>query len=198
MSFQLIALGDMTTAQLMALAGIAILVLTMMRRLMIRSKRRPQPSAPQSHEQISDKIHSRVAIDESAVKLHEMFREMNARAENKTQVLNELLLEADAKIAELKRLIGRAAVPPTPTGREKQRAPEEPLVIDLDAAASAASEEMPATEPGGQAGFAEVYQLADQGLTAAEISERTKHSAGEIDLILALRKVRQRNTIRQT
>lgn len=46
-------------------------------------------------------------------------------------------------------------------------------------------------EPGrgapGEARFAEVYRLADEGLDAAEIASRTEFERGEVELVLSLR-----------
>jgi hypothetical protein len=183
------AISEIPPDQLMLLAGIAILIITVVRRLILRNKRRGTTRQPDQRESIPEQIHTHQSFDESAVKLHDLFRELNARIDNKTQVLNELILEADTKIAELKRLARQATATPLVSSSSSTPAVADPLVIDMDTPDEPAKSEFLSDR------FAEVYRLADQGLSAGEIGERTQQSAGEIELILTLRRGRQRGKV---
>lgn len=114
------------------------------------------------------------AADQYEVRLYDTFRELNSRLETKIAVLNALIEEADRKIAELRPR--RAEGSPDPQGG----AVADPVVVDPDEAGAGP----------GSAGFEQVYRLADLGMTPAAISRRLDQPAGEIELILALRRTR--------
>lgn len=203
----------MEPKDLLLLAGILLLILTMVR-LQISSRmakksagtrKQPEPLAPMTP--ISEGPSKQQQQFE--VKLHETFREMNAKLDTKIHILNELIIEAHAAMAKFEELQKKAAadeakappapaepppapaaVPPPEAGPVQYAAPppasDEPLVIVMDGppAKTVESTERPSS-------FSDVYQLADQGLSSAEIASATGKSIGEIDLILGLRRRRQ-------
>jgi hypothetical protein len=114
---------------------------------------------------------ARVA-DDLEVKLYNTFRELNARLENKIHVLNDLVTESEAKIRRLEQLAA------------KSRPGETPAVINIEP--SSQSSPAPPSER-----FAEIYQMADRGMTPTEISQRVDQPIGEVQLILGLRKRRK-------
>lgn len=117
------------------------------------------------------------------VELSEMTRQMSAQLETRAAKLEQLMADADAKIAELKRV--RESIPATPGL----------TTIATDTLSTA--EPTPATQPSmrlvtesnphSEDRWAEVYRLGDEGLTLPEIARRLARPNGEVELILALR-----------
>jgi hypothetical protein len=97
------------------------------------------------------------------VEMANMARQISAQIDSRSAKLEELIKEADDKIAELKSLSSGEIVQETaPSPRAVQKAQED-------------------------ARHAEVYTLADEGLGAVEIAKRIGRQRGEVELILALR-----------
>ena len=139
--------------------------------------------------------------DQLEVRLHDAFREMNARIDTKIRVLNELLIESELRIAEL-RALGKskhARDPKSATSRSDDTpasadagdgidaggGDDAPLVVDVDGPRSAG-----AGAGGSEGAFDRIYELADDGFSAPEIGERLEKPTGEIELILGLRRRR--------
>jgi hypothetical protein len=112
------------------------------------------------------------------VELSDMTRQMNAQIETRAAKLQELMRQADERIAELRRLQGE----PPDIGESSQThvepeapAPKpvipvhDPTLIDIDPR------------------HAEIYTMADQGRDAREIAAKLNRPSGEVELILALR-----------
>jgi len=116
------------------------------------------------------------------VELSEMSRKMTAQVDSRTTKLEVLLEEADAKIAELRALSENV---PRPTDR--YRADPADLAMGATHTSSALRTKNLTTEPAVDPRHAEIYSLADQGRTPAEIADRLRRPRGEIELILALR-----------
>jgi hypothetical protein len=109
------------------------------------------------------------------VELHAMARQMSAQVETRVAKLELLLEEADGKIARLERQTRDAEPMPQPIAADRPT---------MRIASSDANVESP---PGTNDRYAELYDLADQGLDARAIATRLQRPAGEIELILALR-----------
>ncbi|MCY2951916.1 MAG: hypothetical protein NTU53_08055 [Planctomycetota bacterium] len=101
------------------------------------------------------------------VELSVMARQLTAQLDTRTAKLELLMQEADQKIAQLKQLTSGSASSSLPS---------------LDPSPVSA-EPSPAIDPR----HAEVYMLADQGRTPAEIAQQLGRPRGEVELILALR-----------
>ncbi|QDU63840.1 hypothetical protein Pan216_47210 [Planctomycetes bacterium Pan216] len=197
----------MNNAQLLIIAAMAFLIIV----LLLRGTRRRKASKNTNHMNDLRKQMAAQRADESAtqlkVELQELFREMNARIDTKMHVLNELILDAERKIKELRQLQDESAL-----GRDDEAEEDrEPVVVEMDrsvlmgpaarAAKLAATPEpdlsLPAEsepeesdqEPKDR--YAIIYKLADDGMTPAEICEATGQARGEVELILGLRRRRQ-------
>lgn len=107
------------------------------------------------------------------VELEQMVRTMNAQLDTRAAKIEQLIADADARIAALRRLQGKpdSAVEP---------ADYPPLRIAQDE---------PNLEPGDMdPRHAEIYALADGGMSSSEIARKLDRPSGEIELILALRR----------
>lgn len=195
--------GDMPTGQVLLIGAILVMSMTLLRNL-----RRPRPQAKSA---LAEPRPTRAPLadaqragDDIAVRLHEQFREWNARIDTKALVLRQLLLEADKKIAALEALTGDEArsklqaspAPGAPPNPDSPSPVEDALVIEPDEAnlphaapASAPSAPSDVLDPLARSAdrFADIFQLADQGLSPAEIARSTHQAEGEIELILSLR-----------
>lgn len=103
------------------------------------------------------------------VELSEMARQVTAQLDTRAAKLEALIEEADRKIAALRALTGEAT----------ERTPQLTTHSTLPPPRPAAHEE--------DQRHSEVYEMADQGLSATEIARRLGRPHGEIELILALR-----------
>jgi hypothetical protein len=193
--------------QLLLFAGIALFVLTMVRISVRRARRsREQAVRERGLRQPPHSPERTVVGDQHAVELTELFRELGARLDTKMHVLNELLIEAEQRIGELRRLTGTAAPVVRPGQADDARAtppgfPDESLVVEPELPASA---NPPPTDgsprgvnnsaPTARPPLAEIHALADQGLSAQQISDQLSQPIGEIELILGLRRRRQQAT----
>lgn len=127
-------------------------------------------------------------MTELLVELEKMVRQMNAQLDTRAARLEELIRQADERIAELKSLeggrsggggyIGSHSASQPPLGFTGQMGrpgrvediPEVPAPIPIDPR------------------HAMVYRLADEGRSPVEIAREIGQPAGEVELILALRR----------
>lgn len=126
------------------------------------------------------------------VELSEMTRQMSAQLETRAVKLEQLIRDADAKIAELRAAAEQAAPRMTlPAGEFEQIATD---IVSADAVGTGQDDGDPASTPmmrivneHSEDRWAEVYRLGDEGLTLTEIARRLARPNGEVELILALR-----------
>lgn len=123
------------------------------------------------------------------VELSEMTRQMSAQLETRAAALEQLIRDADAKIAELEQ--AREAASRVNTASEN--AAGEFTAIASDTISPATNGTRPAMRlvsedtSHSEDRWAEVYRLGDEGLTLPEIARRLARPNGEVELILALR-----------
>jgi hypothetical protein len=107
------------------------------------------------------------------VELSDMTRQMNAQIDTRAAKLQELIRQADERIAAMKQMQGsesRAGLSVEPPFAEPAPPPApDPTQIELDPR------------------HAEIYSLADEGRNAREIAATLNRPSGEVELILALR-----------
>ncbi len=166
----------------LAAAGIAILVMTLMRAARRRAARRRDaaPLAPPERlASLRSDAEQRDQLTNLMVDVEELTRRFAAQLDNKAARLEILLAEANETIQRLETAMrngapagGRGRSTPIP-GPDPQRSRSDPA--DLDGAAD------PITR--------EVYRLADEGCSAMEIARRLEQHTGKVELILALRNV---------
>jgi hypothetical protein len=172
--------------QLMLIAGILLLIATLMR-LLYRRQTRDRQKAP------VPALPARAPDYEMSIKLYELFRELSARLDTKIYILNELLSRAHAESAELRRLLERRSTGVAEPVPGSQTSPEkgDRLVVEFEPDRSTP----PATDEAKRR-IAAVVELADRGASAGQISEQLGLQLGEVELILALRRQRQDSGLR--
>ena len=174
----LVAVGGLDLGGLV-LAVLALGVLTI---VMLSTRRRLQktrtPIPPPIRERIESMQRERAItrdVDHVMLELDELSRQVHGRLDTKMAKLEAVIRDADQRIAQLERLEREGL-----TGRRFE--------VTLDA-------ERPADPPVGatpaeDGRHAEVFELAEQGLTPVDIAQRVGKTAGEIELILALQRTR--------
>src|SRR5262249_22685250 len=99
----------------------------------------------------------------------ELSQLLAAQMDEKAAVLEELLSEADRRIARLRKLTEEREIEPKPRARVQRAEP---------------------ARAGDRADILkEVYRLADSGRSVVEIARSINQPTGNVELILALRKV---------
>lgn len=198
------ALDKLTGLQWTALVGGLIMISTSI--LLRRTARRGTGRRLPAGRTIQDRLDLPKALDpinDAEVRFHEIVREMFGRLDGKIHVLNTLVIEAEQAIDQLKRLSQSSSphsVPAASTPGEDEPRPAdlsqanpspsaEPLVIELDAAAIRARALAPDNEFAQR--FSHVFELADQGLSSAQIGDRTGQAVGDVELLLSLRRARR-------
>lgn len=112
------------------------------------------------------------------VELSEMTRQMSATLETRAAKLDLLIQEADEKIARL-----NAALSGVEAGASR---PSTPIDLPL-APAPMKSPGLRLVKDDTEDRWSEIYMLADQGLSTAQIASKLNRPEGEVDLILHIR-----------
>ncbi len=163
--------------QLLAIAGILVLIAVSMR-MLVRRRREPGPT-PQDYARrqvarLKEQHDMGSDIQSLMVQLQELSRAINAQIDTKFAKLESSIRAADERICALQRLCGDRVGPGLDVTVQDHRGP-----ADLDRDADPQPED---------AGHQRIYQLADAGKSAVQIAQATGQSPGEVELILSLRK----------
>jgi len=147
------------------LIGVILIAIVIPMRLRKNRSQRQIDNQRQRH----DIIKNREATDGLMVEMAELGRQITSQIDNKISVLKELLSQADATISRLEQLQKKS---PPPTSTE--------TIIETKKKISPKSQPTELQK--------NIYQLADEGYDAKEISEKLSQRHGEVELILGLRK----------
>lgn len=169
-------LSDDTT-KWVALCGAVLLVIYIV--LRASKKRRRDPlDRPPVQSTLSQQRSVERQMSNLLVELSEMARQITAQLDTRAAKLEALMREADEKIATLQTMQNGNGTPAGPAP-SASRGFSDPSLVMGASRTPAASEDDPR--------HVEVYALADQGLSAADIARKLSRPNGEIELILALR-----------
>ncbi len=178
------ASGEMNNQTLALIGGLAVVVF-----LMTMSMRRRQAARGGSpREYVREQLHRmkehqgiREDISEVMMQLEKLSREINAQVDIRFAKLEKAIADADARLAELRRLgLGNH---------------ESPTPLPKSAGAPEAKEVSPAgdvTPPANaqESLASQVLESVDAGLSYVEIARRLNRNVGEIELIVKLRRPR--------
>lgn len=157
----------------LAIFGFVVLLYTLLRAYRRSASRRAERGDPKEQIQsVRDDAakRARSSVDHAAAETLDMIERLSAQLDNKAARLEMLLAEADRRIDELHRL------------RRQTPEPHRPLRDDSRDDRSAETE-------GGDPVRSRVYEMADRGVSAEEISRAVQRPRGQVDLMLALRRV---------
>jgi len=173
-SLAALAMGnEQMTWVVYALAGITVLYIVL--RPWLRRQKDPLAGLPSIG--LAQQRQVERDMQNLLVELSEMARQISAQLDTRAAKLEALIDDADKRIEQLRRLAAPARGGDVVAGSGSGDGRDQP-----EAAAK------PAGEPPADERYREVYELADAGMTAAEISRRLNRPQGEIELILALRR----------
>lgn len=133
------------------------------------------PPAPRAH-----RLNAPREVNHWEVELRELSRELQGQLDSKIAILQHLIRDARQQADRLEAMLAQAAQ----QGRPISADAKSPLVERLRASA-----ERTTPKPASPAArrHAEIYSLADAGLSSASIASRLGSPIGEVELILGLR-----------
>ena len=171
----------------MMLIGVALVTTSLLMRL--KKRRTKAARAPTAHEQIQQNRQHRGMrgdLETLMVEIEELSKRFATQLDAKSIELEQLLDQADQRIAQLERLghdTGEARVSSFNTNGGLGSSPAEREAGSSDDQASALAQ-----EAGDDPLARSVYELADQGSDASQIARQLNEHVGKIELILALRR----------
>lgn len=156
------------------------LMVVITRRRYALAQRKSTPAARELYEQLKNENGAKRELEALMLELDELARQLMGRLDSRFAKLEATIKDADERIDRLNRMIraknGHAALDVTV---------DEDGSEGLTSIGKVESQSRETNDP-----HAEVYRLADQGLTPVEIATKVGRSTGEIELILSLRRVR--------
>jgi DNA-binding NarL/FixJ family response regulator len=169
---------DSTKWVAILLGGFALVYLIVLRPMMRGGRKRDPLAQTPARTGLAQQRAVERDMQALLVEYEQMIRNMTAGLDTRAARLEALLHEADEKIAALRTTTGGPACGPARgPGAEAPHATQD---VKPDA-------QTPTKPPDQDPRHAEVYALADQGLSATDVARRLGRPNGEIELILALR-----------
>jgi flagellar biosynthesis/type III secretory pathway M-ring protein FliF/YscJ len=157
-------------ALLVAAGVVALIVLALLVRLLLRNERSRDPlSRKESTLTVAQQRSIERDITALMDELSEMSRQVGRELDARSSRLETLIRSAEEKIERLEELNGAHPSNPSRVVQSVTGVKEDPVPRHV-----------------------EVYTLADEGLALAEIAQRLKRPNGDVELILALRPRRVR------
>ena len=167
---------DWLPAGLMVLGVLLLCVLILTRASGRRAGRREELSPRERIEEIKA-AHGRIdGVHAGSAQLHDVARDLAARLNNRAERLEQLIVEADERIARLDDLVP-----------QQEQAPGSPPVAATEAPAPPWPDETPPRRRTLDPVTESVYELADAGHDPIQIARRLDEQIGKVELILALR-----------
>lgn len=182
-----LAAGGILSPGMLTAAGVLLITVCMMSLLRRKMKSRvgvdPHLHARERLDNARADREARRSIEDTVVEAEELTRRLVAHLDTKSARLEELIRQADDRIA---RLTASAA----PDASRDHDAAARPAAEPRPNARRSAPQ--PASRTQRQSRLADpvsvdVYRLADEGLPPIEIAQRLSEGVGKVELILALR-----------
>ncbi len=174
----LLAFTGVQVAMFSIFVAILTMVMISTRNRTQRSMQTPRHTARERYAAATSQRTSLREVEEVMLELDKLAREVNGRLDIRFAKLEAIIRDADERIAKYERLT-RA------TGATDAVDPAPRLDVTLGEEQPDAATPPPRME---DSPHAEVYRLADAGMTDIQIAEETGKTTGEIELILTLRK----------
>lgn len=168
----------------------AILLMRSQRRIRQTARTPNSVTAPTPNPQLK----AAAEFDRWEVQMHETAREITARIDSKLSLLEQLIRDADDRIARLQSVgewLDRSgtvekepgiALSKLSHGQSHQPEARPGPIMPANLVATA-----PAKTTSGSRRYEEIYALADAGHSSAAIASRLNSPVGEVELILGLR-----------
>lgn len=177
----------MSLQDLLLPMGVALIVVSVMLSMRKRRKSSANTLTPDEEVERNRQLKGmRGDLEELMVDIEELARRFSAQMDAKAMRLEKLIDEADAKLAELDRRLGKTGGAgeegARPGATMRVREPYEAETGGDDGA-------RPARQGGGSDDpvAKRVYQLADRGMSPQDIARTLDEHVGKVELMLALR-----------
>jgi hypothetical protein len=154
----------------MGIAALIVGVILLAFVMPTRKKRQKLISSAVDDKKRIDEHRIREATDGLMVEMADLGRQVTNQIDNKISILKELVAQSDANIAKLESL-------------NQNTAPLKETVLQNTVVETPEDETEAPSET-----QQKIYDLADEGLSARDIAEKTGERHGEVELILGLRK----------
>lgn len=159
----------------LAVAGLTIVMLSTRRRVR-KSHRQSPTSTRERFSQLQAQRETTRDLEQVMLELDQLSRQIHGRIDTKLARLEALMRDADGRIERLSELIraakGESTLEITPGSEDPHAVPPTPSDVEDERHEA-------------------IYRLADSGQSTAQIAKEVDKTTGEIELILALRRVRQ-------
>ncbi|MHC4695723.1 MAG: hypothetical protein ACYTFA_03155 [Planctomycetota bacterium] len=181
--------GGFGALQLLMVAGgvlgLGIVMRSTFRRVS-RSARQPRTIARKMYADLTEETATRRDVEHVMVELDQLARQIHGRIDTRFAKLESVIHDADERINKLSHLLretaGRSPLDLT-VGEEVpiDRSDSDPPTSTVQAPRSNDTDDR----------HVGIYRLADAGLSANQIAEKVGQTAGEVELILALRRTKR-------
>lgn len=161
------------TSTALFLGGLALIVAVLLRRVLGKPVRRRFDSAACSapFSTVSTRHEMPQDVSRWEVHMHEVARDLQGTLDSKIAILNQLVIDADRRIALLGKLDAQGEPQHAkPASATQGASDQESRIVTL--------------------GEDEIYRLADAGFGGAAIADLTQSPLGDIEMILSLRSTR--------
>lgn len=135
----------------------------------------PAPAATRAH-----RLDAPREVNHWEVEMRELSRELQGQLDSKIAILQHLIRDARQQAERLEAALAQAAQQGRPISADSQTPPVERVRVRAER--TTARPASPAARR-----HAEIYSLADAGLSSASIASRLGSPIGEVELILGLR-----------
>ena len=165
------AANDSSLGHYLLVLGLLLVTMSLLMRLRRRHKKRSiEPTPHESLERMRQMRGMRGDLEDLMVEIEQLAKRFGAQLDAKTVQLEQLLVEADAKIERLHTVQSRVS--------DRQDTSTHTASPGTDATPSDIPDDPVARS---------VYELADAGNNSAEIARALNEHVGKVELILALR-----------
>ena len=158
----------------LAVGALTILMISTYRRTRAR-RSQPRTSVRERYTELQAKAAATRDVEQIMLELDQLARQIHGRIDTRFAKLESVIRDADARIEKLNRMVRSAQGDSTIDITLEAEDPRQPVT--------------PAKEETDNRRAA-IYRLADSGLSFTEIGQKVEKTAGEVELILALRRAR--------
>ncbi len=177
--------GNVGLADVLLVAGVVMLLIFFMSRYRHRKHNAPPTrlSVQERMEKQKQTLGMKEDMQQVMVEIETMSRRVGAQLDAKAAKLEQLITEADRRIAQLQKLESTS----TPTQAGHEAAPKHTMHDRVAQNETMIADSVEGPESGNDPLARRVYALADQGLDATAIAGELREHIGKVELILALR-----------
>ena len=175
---------------ILAIGGLTVVLLNT-RRKIIKSRHWPQVGVRERYAELQRQSSARRDMEEVMIQLDQLARQIHGQLDTRFAKLEAAIRDADERIDRLTRLL-HAAEGGRVAASSKETTPRAVDRSSIDITLDTEDPNRPTMpDPASKEGRHEaIYKLADAGLSTQEIAAEAGQTAGEVELILSLRKLK--------